>query len=146
MSGFEAAQNIQILSIGLNAFQPVPVIVHRQKAGYIMHNNLNMKVRSALRRHTRMIGSIKYLNRETEGRVVDLSSTGIALDLAGSFLGGPGSKVRIEADDLGALEGTVRWMRDGRMGVEFSRNSNASAQVSAYFRFFHKDCMPVIKR
>lgn len=110
-----------------------------------MHNNLNMTVRSEVRRHTRMIGNVKYLNRETEGRVVDLSPTGIALDLAGAFLGAPGSKVRIESDDLGAIEGTVRWMRNGRIGVEFSRNSNAAAQVAAYFRFFHKDVRPVLK-
>lgn len=110
-----------------------------------MQNNLNMKVRSAVRRHARIIGSVKYLNRETEGRVVDLSATGIALDLAGSFLGAAGSKVRIESEDLGAIEGTVRWLRNGRIGVEFSRNSNASAQVAAYFRFFHKDYRPVLK-
>ncbi len=110
-----------------------------------MQNNLGMKVRSAVRRHTRLIGSVRYLNRETEGRVVDLSATGIALDLAGSFLGGVGSRVRIDCENLGAIEGTVRWMRNGRIGVEFSRNSNAAAQVSSYFRFFHKDIMPVIK-
>jgi hypothetical protein len=110
-----------------------------------MQNNLNMKVRSSLRRHTRMIGSVKYLNRETEGRVVDLSPTGIALDLAGAFLGASGSKVRIESDTLGGLEGTVRWFRNGRIGIEFSRNSNASAQVAAYFRFFHKEVRPVLK-
>jgi hypothetical protein len=111
-----------------------------------MQNNLNMKVRGTVRRHTRLVGSVKYLNRETEARVVDLSPTGIALDLAGSFIGGVGSKVRIEADDLGAIEGTVRWLRNGRMGVEFARNSNASAQVASYFRFFHKDVTPVLKR
>ena len=110
-----------------------------------MQNNLNTKVRSAVRRHTRMIGSVKYLNRETEGRIVDLSPDGIALDLAGSFLGAAGSKVRIESDNLGAIEGTVRWMRNGRIGVAFSRNSNASAQVAAYFRFFHRNVTPVLR-
>lgn len=110
-----------------------------------MQNNLGMKVRSSLRRHTRLIGSVRYLNRETEARVVDLSATGIALDLAGSFLGAAGSRVRIDCDDLGAIEGTVRWMRDGRIGVEFTRNSNAAAQVSSYFRFFHKDVTSVLK-
>jgi PilZ domain len=115
------------------------------KAGSVMQNNLNMKVRNEVRRHTRLIGSVRYLNRETEGRVVDLSPTGIALDLAGAFLGAAGSKVRIESDNLGAIEGTVRWMRNGRIGVEFGRNSNAAAQVAAYFRFFHQEFRPVLK-
>lgn len=110
-----------------------------------MHNNLNMKVRSAVRRNCRLFGNIKYLNRETVGRVVDLSAAGIALELSGAFLGGTGSRVRVECDDLGALEGTVRWLRNGRMGVEFSRTSNASALVTAYFRFFHKDINPVLR-
>jgi hypothetical protein len=39
----------------------------------------------------------------------------------------------------------VRWLRNGRMGVEFSRTSNAAALVTAYFRFFHKDINPVMK-
>lgn len=109
-------------------------------------NNLEMKVRSEVRRHTRLIGTVKYLNRETEGRIIDLSASGVAIDLAGSFLGAAGSRVRIECEDIGSLEGTVRWMRNGRIGIEFSRNSNAAAQVMSYFRFFHKDVTPVLRR
>lgn len=111
-----------------------------------MQNNLNMKSRSAVRRHCRLFGRVQYLTRETSGRIVDLSATGIALDLGGPFYGAAGSKVRVECDDLGSLEGTVRWLRNGRIGVEFSRTSNASAQVASYFRFFHKDMQPVLKR
>jgi len=111
-----------------------------------MKNNLGMTVRNEVRRNTRLIGTIKYLNRETEGRIVDLSAYGVAVDLAGSFLGAAGSRVRIECEEIGSLEGTVRWMRDGRIGIEFSRNSNAAAQVTSYFRFFHKDIKPVIHR
>lgn len=110
-----------------------------------MQNNLNMKVRNAVRRNCRLFGNVKYLNRETLGRIVDLSAAGIALDLNGAFFGAAGSKVRVECDELGALEGTVRWLRNGRVGVEFSRTSNASALVTAYFRFFHKEVNPVIR-
>ncbi|TQX91351.1 PilZ domain-containing protein [Rhizobium sp. rho-13.1] len=109
-------------------------------------NMLGMKVRSQVRRHARLVGSVRYLNRETEGRIVDLSPTGLALDLGGAFLGAAGSKVRIDCEEIGTIEGTVRWMRNGRIGVEFNRSSNAAAQVSSYFRFFHKDITPVLKR
>ena len=111
-----------------------------------MPNNLNMKVRGAPRRVCRIAGRVKYLNKETPGRVVNLSTTGIAFDLAGPFHGAAGSKVMIECDDLGRVEGTVRWCRDSRIGVEFSKTTNASAQVASYFRFFHKDVVPVLKR
>lgn len=111
-----------------------------------MQNNLGMKVRTTARRRCRIFGKVRYLNHETTSRVVDLSTSGIALDLAGPFYGAAGSKVRVDCDDLGSLEGTVRWLRDGRIGIEFHRNSNASAQVASYFRFFHKEVNPVLKR
>lgn len=110
-----------------------------------MQSKLNMKVRSVVRRNCRLFGNVKYLNRETLGRVVDLSSAGIALDLSGAFFGAEGSKVRVECQELGALEGTVRWLRNGRVGVEFSKSSNAQALVASYFRFFHKEVQPVLR-
>jgi hypothetical protein len=110
-----------------------------------MHSKLDMKARSALRRNCRLFGNLKYLNRETIGRIVDLSNHGIALELSGAFFGAAGSKVRVECEELGVIDGTVRWLRNGRVGVEFSRTSNASALVTAYFRFFHKDIQPVIQ-
>ncbi|MDL2406603.1 hypothetical protein PY650_13210 [Rhizobium calliandrae] len=76
----------------------------------------------------------------------DISTPGITFDLGGPFSGIRGSKVRIECRELGALEGTVRWLRGGLIGVEFDGSSNAAAQVAAYFRFYHKDFSPVLKR
>lgn len=111
-----------------------------------MTGNLNIVVRGSPRRPCRVFGRVKYLNKETVVRVVNLSSTGIAVELSGPFHGAAGSKVVIECDDLGKLEGVVRWARGGRIGVEFARNSNASAQVNSYFRFFHKDVVPVLRR
>ena len=55
-----------------------------------------------------------------------------------------GSKVRIEAENLGLLEGIIRWKHNGRVGIQFDVNSNARAQVSSYFRFFHKEIRPVL--
>lgn len=82
----------------------------------------------------------------TDMRVVDLSATGIALELFGPFYAAEGSRVRIECEDLGMLEGTVRWCRGSRIGIELKLTSNSLAQISSYFRFFHKEVTPVIKR
>ncbi|MCJ9754475.1 PilZ domain-containing protein [Neorhizobium sp. BETTINA12A] len=102
--------------------------------------NGRMKTRSAERKKTRILGTVRYFNQAVEGRVTDLSATGMALDLGGRvFHAADGSQVRVESQEFGILEGTVKWRRSGRLGVQFSINSNAVAQVSSYFRFFHKD-------
>jgi hypothetical protein len=98
----------------------------------------NMKSRAALREKTRIMGTVRYYNEAVKGRVVDLSAKGLALDVASPFSAANGSPVKIESDELGILEGTVKWLHSGRLGIEFRPNSNAAAQVSSYFRFFHK--------
>jgi hypothetical protein len=87
-----------------------------------------------------------YLASVTPGQVVDISTTGLAFDLGGPFRGLRGSTVRIESRELGALEGVIKWLRSGRVGIEFDGSSNAAAQVTAYFRFYHKEAKPVLKR
>jgi hypothetical protein len=109
-------------------------------------NNLNMKVRSAPRRRTRISGTLKYYGQAVNGRVVDISTAGLALDLSAPFNAAPGSPVRIDSEELGVLEGIVKWSHGGRLGIQFRPNTNASAQVAAYFRFFHQDIQPVLRR
>ena len=111
-----------------------------------MTNNLNMPTRTAQRSKCRFFGKVRYMTQATDMRVVDLSATGIALELHGPFHAAEGSRVRIESEDLGNLEGTVRWTRDGRVGVQLNLTSNTLAQISSYFRFFHKDVNPVLMR
>jgi hypothetical protein len=91
------------------------------------------------------MATITYLGSSTPGQVVDISTSGMAFDLHGPFRGLRGSKVRVECRELGALEGTIRWLRNARAGIEFDASSGAAAQVTAYFRFFHKEIMPVLK-
>jgi hypothetical protein len=99
-----------------------------------------MRTRGAERKKTRILGTVRYFNQAVEGRVTDLSPSGLALDLGGRiFHAADGSPVKVESSELGILEGTVKWRRSGRLGVQFNVNSNAYAQVSSYFRFFHKD-------
>ena len=109
-------------------------------------NKLGMKTRAAARKRTRIFGTVSYYNQSSRGRIVDLSATGLAMDLEGAFHAADGSRVRIESEELGVLEGTVTWCRSGRLGIRFNPNSNANAKVSSYFRFFHKDVKPVLTR
>lgn len=109
-------------------------------------NNLNMKVRAAPRRKSRITGTLKYYGQSVSGRIVDISVNGLALDLSASFSASAGSPVRIESEELGVLEGIVKWNHNGRLGIQFRPNTNASAQVAAYFRFFHQDVNPVLRR
>ncbi|GGF80354.1 MULTISPECIES: PilZ domain-containing protein [Rhizobium] len=109
-------------------------------------NNLNMKVRSAPRRKARIPGTLKYYGQSVNARVVDISATGLALDLGAPLNASIGSPVRIDSEELGVLEGIVKWSHNGRLGIQFRPNTNAAAQVAAYFRFFHQDIQPVLRR
>jgi hypothetical protein len=109
-------------------------------------NNLGTATRSAERTRTRIFGTIRYYQQSVRGRVVDLSASGMALELEGRFSAADGSRVKIESDELGFLEGTVRWCRGSRIGIQLHLNSNALAQVSSYFRFFHEEVRPVLTR
>jgi len=52
-----------------------------------MQNNLGMKTRTAGAAFAgRIFGKVKYLNHETNSRIVDLSATGVALDPRRPFL------------------------------------------------------------
>ena len=110
----------------------------------MLSKNIGMKSRSAARRKTSISGTVKYYNQATKGRVVNLSETGMALDLTGPFHAANGSTVKIESEELGILEGTVKWFHRGRLGIEFRPTSNAAAQVCSYFRFFYR--APIINR
>lgn len=112
----------------------------------MLSKNLGMKTRSATRKKTCIYGTVRYYDQTSKGRVVDLSETGLALDLAGPLHASAGSPVRIESEELGILEGTVKWSHRGRLGIAFRPNTNAAAQVSSYFRFFHRELKPVLVR
>ncbi len=111
-----------------------------------MTRNLNIITRKSERRYCRVFGKLRYLNQIIDARIVNLSTTGIAVDLRTPVAAASGSRVRIEAEDLGSLEGIIRWSHNGRLGIHFDPNSNARAQVASYFRFFHRDVKPVLAR
>ncbi|WP_246737842.1 MULTISPECIES: PilZ domain-containing protein [Rhizobium] len=109
-------------------------------------NNLNIITRKAERKICRIFGKVRYLNKEVDARIVNLSTSGIALEVRSPLHASSGSRVQIVADDLGALQGIIRWSHNGRLGIQFDPNSNSRAQVSSYFRFFHRDVKPVLMR
>ncbi|MGV8937135.1 MAG: PilZ domain-containing protein [Allorhizobium sp.] len=111
-----------------------------------MPSNLSMDVRSTQRSHCRIDSKIHYLNQNAEAHVLNVSRTGMALELYGKFNAATGSNVSIENIDIGLIEGTIRWRRNGRIGVQIKQTSNTLAQISSYFRHFHKETRPVLTR
>ncbi|WP_337268740.1 PilZ domain-containing protein [Oryzifoliimicrobium ureilyticus] len=105
-----------------------------------------MKTRGARRSRCRLSAVLKYRNLSTRGRIVDISLDGMALDLEDGRIAGTGSKVVVECEEIGTIEGIVRWGYRGRVGVQYDRTSNASAKVAAYFRFHHQEVVPVLRR
>lgn len=97
------------------------------------------KPRRAPRRRSCLPVVIRYLGMETIGRVYDISTAGVAIDLLGPFYALEGNLVRVECTEWCFLEARVRWMGKGRVGLEFEPSTNAVAKVKAYFKFFHKD-------
>lgn len=109
-------------------------------------SNLNMETRRASRQRCRVDSKVKYLQQEANARMVDVSQTGLALELATPLHAAAGSIVQIQNDHLGLIEATVRWRKASRLGVEVINTSNTLAQMSAYFRHFHKEVRPVLTR
>lgn len=110
-----------------------------------MQANLDIRTRSAPRSDCRIYGTVRHYNQEVRGRVIDLSATGMKLELGGPFTAASGSRVRIESEQLGFLEGVVVWCRGGRLGIKLQLSSNTLAQVSSYFRFFHEEPKRVLQ-
>ncbi len=95
--------------------------------------------RQTQRIRCRFKGTLDYLSQQIDIRVIDISRTGMALQLEGWIEAKRGSTVAVRTTELGLIEGTVRWYRAGKMGLEFAQTSNTLAQISAYFRHFHRD-------
>jgi hypothetical protein len=111
-----------------------------------MTNKLDMDVRKSPRSRVRMNSKVRHLQQEADGRVINISRTGLALELFSNLHAAAGSSVVIENDDIGMLEGVVRWNYGGRLGIMFKPNSNSLAKIAAYFRNFHQEVRPVLTR
>ncbi len=99
--------------------------------------------RREVRSEVRLTGRLKYMGREIECRVVNLSEQGIGLALAEPMDMATGIPVSFQGKELGHLTGNVSWYRNGVVGLRLKHTSSTYAQVSSYFRFFHEDMKPV---
>lgn len=106
----------------------------------------DMPVRVTDRSKVRIFAMVKVMHQSVRARVVDLSPTGMALDLEKPIQAMPGQMVIIESEELGRLSGTVRWLSNGRLGIQYKLSTNALAQITSYFRFFHEEVQPVLRR
>lgn len=104
-----------------------------------------IKTRASARSKVRIYGTVRAMHQTSRGRIVDLSRAGLALDLETPIRLMPGQIVDVESEEFGTLSGTVRWHANGRVGIEYKLDSKALAQVSSYFRFFHKEVVPVLR-
>ncbi|ATN34138.1 pilus assembly protein PilZ [Rhizobium sp. ACO-34A] len=111
-----------------------------------MEHRLQIEGRRATRSRVRMKGRIRHLNQEIDGRIYNISRTGIGIELLGQLSVAKGSHVVIRTEDIGLIEGTVRWAYGGYLGIQIDQNSNSLAQMSAYFRNFHQEVRPVLAR
>lgn len=106
----------------------------------------DMPVRATDRSRVRIFANVRVMHQTTRGRVVDLSPSGMALDLEKPIQVSPGQLVTIESEELGRLSGTIRWLSNGRLGIQYKLSTNALAQITSYFRFFHEEVRPVLRR
>lgn len=111
-----------------------------------MQPRFKMESRGSSRSHCRIDSKVRYFDQQADARVMNVSRTGIALELFGRLHAATGSKITVENEDMGLIEGIVRWCRSGRLGIHIRQNSNSHAQVVSYFRHFHKDVRPFGKR
>lgn len=101
-----------------------------------------IKTRHTARHRTRIIATIRYGEHDRSGQVINLSASGLAIQLERPLFASAGSRIRVTCDALGMLEGNVTWSEGVRIGVQFDRSSNAWAKVASYFRFYHTPARP----
>lgn len=84
-------------------------------------------------------GTLDFMGQRLDVRILDISRTGMAMKLEGWIEAKRGAAVTVHCAELGYIEASVRWYRAGKMGVEFELTTNTVAQITAYFRNFHRD-------
>jgi hypothetical protein len=111
----------------------------------MMKSSFSRKDRNASRSKVRIYGTVNVMQQSTRGRIVDLSPQGMALDLERALQMKPGQQIEVLTDELGPIDGIVCWYHNGRVGLRYKMTTRAGAQVASYFRFFHKEVVPVLR-
>jgi hypothetical protein len=97
-----------------------------------------MDQRDARRHDTHMFIKIRNGVYELGAMVVDISNTGIGVEMHDTKDMKLGDRVEVHSEKLGFLNGQIRWVRGNRLGIRFDLNSNNSAKIQAFFKFFHR--------
>ena len=103
----------------------------------LLHHGI--KARHTARHRTRIIANIRYGGHDRAGQVIDLSASGLAIQMERPLFASVGSRIFVISEALGMVEGSVKWSEGVRIGVQFDRSSNAWAKVASYFRFYHSN-------
>ncbi|TCD10956.1 PilZ domain-containing protein [Oricola cellulosilytica] len=70
--------------------------------------------------------------------VVDISTTGICIATETPNTLVNGESIQIACKALGYLDGTVRWSKLYRAGIEFNPSSNTAAKINAFLKYFRE--------
>lgn len=97
---------------------------------------MNNSQRTTTRTKTLVTGNLSCKTGSRNGIVVDLSDEGICFQLHSYIDVRAGDEVTIHSNDLGVLNGIVRWTRGNRIGIKLKPSSNTAAQIASYYRFF----------
>jgi hypothetical protein len=77
--------------------------------------------------------------RKVEGKILDISKTGMRVEVQQIFIPPIGATIIIRCAQIGAIEGSVRWSNNSKIGISFGLNSNSVAKVMSYFRQVHPE-------
>ncbi len=90
--------------------------------------------RRAERHRSSINVAVMYQGRRVEGRLFDISRTGLCIQMKEAFFASAGAVITVKSEELGALECIIRWRKDSRVGAVFGMSSNTIAKVDHYFR------------
>jgi hypothetical protein len=98
--------------------------------------------RRAMRINSRVLVTVELQanpGRKAEGKILDISKTGLRLEILQIFMPPVGATLIIRCPQIGAIEGSVRWIKNDKIGVSFGLNTNSVAKVMSYFRQVHPE-------
>ncbi|OLP61380.1 hypothetical protein BJF93_00050 [Xaviernesmea oryzae] len=90
------------------------------------------------RSNVRIEGQLRYRENKTRCAMLNLSDTGVCVQLRANIGVTQGVSVTVDSAELGLLTGVVQWTRGDQVGIRFDRSSNAAAKVNSYFRLFRR--------
>ncbi|QKV18803.1 PilZ domain-containing protein [Oricola thermophila] len=97
-----------------------------------------MDQRSATRHDARMFIKIRNGTYDQGAMVVDISRTGMGVEMHDTRNMRIGDRVEVHSEKLGFLNGQIRWVRGNRLGILFDMNSNNAAKIAGFFKYYHR--------